>query len=64
MGGSHWVCLIVKDNKPFYFDSFGGQPDEFLLKQLHKPITFHKYKIQDINSELCGSYCLHFFLFI
>ena len=23
IGGTHWVCFIVKDNKTFYFDSFG-----------------------------------------
>ena len=34
MGGSHWVCFIVKDNKSCYFDSFGGQPDKILLNQL------------------------------
>ena len=34
MGGSHWVCFIVKNNKSYYFDSFGGAPDKFLLKQL------------------------------
>ena len=33
-GGTHWTCFIVKDNKSFYFDSFGGQPDKFLLNQL------------------------------
>ena len=26
-GRSHWVCFIIKDNKPYYFDSFGGTPD-------------------------------------
>ena len=31
MSGSHWTCFIVKNNKSFYFDSFGGQPDKFLL---------------------------------
>ena len=61
MGGTHWTCFIVKDNKPFYFDSFGGQPDKFLLHQLLKPIIYHNYKIQDINSNLCGSCCLYFF---
>ena len=30
-GGSHWTCFIVKDNKSFYFGSFGVQPDKFLL---------------------------------
>ena len=63
-GGTRWTCFIVKDNKPYYFDSFGGQPDKFLLNQLPKPIIYHNYKIQDINSFLCGSYCLYFFYFI
>ena len=34
MGGSHWPCFIVKNNKSYYFDSSGDQPDKFLLKQL------------------------------
>ena len=40
-GGTHWTCFIVKDNKSFYFDSFGGQLDKFLLKQLPKSIIYH-----------------------
>ena len=63
-GGSHWCCFIIKDNKSYYFDSFGGQPDKFLLNQLLEPITYHIYKIQDINCKLCGSYCLYFFYLI
>ena len=64
MGGSHWCAFYIKDNKSFYFDSFGVQPDKFLLDQLPKPIIYHNYKIQDINSKLCGSYCLYFFYLI
>ena len=41
MGGSHWTCFIVKGNKSYYFDSFGGQPDKFLLKKLSKPTINH-----------------------
>ena len=63
-GGTHCSCFIVKDNKSFYFDSFGGQPDKFLLNQLPKPIIYRNYKIQDIISKLCGSYCLYFFYLI
>ena len=63
-GGSHWCAFYIKDNKAFYFDSYGGAPDKHLLKQLHKPIIYHNYKIQDINSKLCGSYCLYFFYLI
>ena len=61
-GGSHWLCFIIKDNISYYFDSVDGQPDKFLLNQLPKPIVNHNYKIQDINSKLCGSYCLYFFM--
>ena len=57
-GVSHWTCFIVKDKKSFYFDSIGVQPDKFLLNQLPKPILYHNCKIPDINSKLCGSYCL------
>ena len=61
-GGTHWTSFIVKNNKSYYFDSFGGQPDKFLLIQLTKPIMYHNYKIQDLNSKLCGSY--YFFYLI
>ena len=63
-GGTHWCRFIIKDTNSYYFDSFGYQPDKFLLKQLPKPITYHNYKIRDINSKLCGSYCLYFFYLI
>ena len=60
-GGTHWTCFIVKSNKSYYFDSFGGQPEKFRPKQLPKLIMYHDNKIQDISSRLCGSYCLYFF---
>ena len=60
-GGTHWCAFYVKDKRSYYFDSFGGAPDKFLLNQLPKPIIYHNYKTQDINSQLCGSYCLYFF---
>ena len=63
-GGSHWVCFYIKDTKSYYFDSFGSSPGKFLLNQLLKPIIYHNYKIQDIDSQLCGSYCLYFFYLI
>ena len=63
-GGTPWNCFIVKDTKSYYFESFGGQPNKFLLNQLLQPIIYHNFKIQDINSKLCGSYCLYFFYLI
>ena len=38
--GTHWTYFIIKDNKSYYFDSFGVQPDKFLLNQLPKPIIY------------------------
>ena len=61
MGGSHWTCFLIKDNKSFYFGPFGGTSDKFSLNKLPKLIMNHNYKIQDINSQRCGSYCLYFF---
>ena len=65
-GGTHWTCFIVKKNKSYYFDSFGGAPDKFLFNQLPKPIIYHNYKIQDIYSKSCGIYIyiLYFFYLI
>ena len=64
MGCSLWTCFIVRDYKSFYFVSFGGTPDQFLLNQLPEPKINHNYKIQDINSKSCGSYCFYFFYLI
>ena len=60
-GGTHWTCFYIKDHKSFYFDSFGGQPANFILNQLPKPIIYHTFIIQDMNSKFCGSYWLNFF---
>ena len=57
--GTHWTVFYVKNNKLFYFDSFGGAPDNFIVNQLPKPIIYHNFKIQDIDSKICGSYCLY-----
>ena len=63
-GSTHWTCFIMKDKKSFHFDNFGGQPENFLLNYLSKPTIYHNYKIQEIDSRLCGSYCLYFFYLI
>ena len=58
MVGNHWGAIYVKNNKSFYFDSFGGAPDKFIPNHLPEAVNYHNYKIQDINTILCGSYCL------
>ena len=61
---SHWTSFIVKYNKSYHFDSFGGKPGKFLVNQLPKPTIYRNYKIQDIISQLCGSNCLYLFYLI
>ena len=60
-GCTHWTCFYIKDNRSYYFGSFGGQPDKFLLNQLPKAMIYFNYKYQAIKSKLYGSYCLYFF---
>ena len=64
MGGTHWTCFHIKDNISYYFDSYGGALIKFLFKHLFKLINYHNYKVQDINSRLCGSFCPYFFYVI
>ena len=64
IGGSQWICFLVKDNKSNCFDRFGGQRYRFLLKQLPKSKIYHIYKKEDIYSKLSGSYCLYFIYLI
>ena len=64
MGGSHWVCFYKKDDDSIYCDSFEVFSDKILPKQLSKSIISQNHKNQDINSNLCGEYCLYFFYLI
>ena len=74
MGGTRGTYFYIKDNadsmshagsakRSFYYDSFGGYPDKFLLQQLPKPTSILNFKIQDIDNKLCV-YCLYFFYLI
>ena len=59
--GSHWVSVLIKNNKTVYFDSFGVVPslqvEEFLHKS-KKKYMFNNKIIQDLSSTNCGLFCL------
>ena len=56
--GTHWVCCVPGDRALWYFDSFGmGFPQEF---KSSKPVIWNSSQYQNINSVLCGYYCLFF----
>ena len=63
--GSHWVSLSRKNNNIFIFDSFGIGDIPNKLYKIYKNynIITNIYRIQDINSNLCGLFCVLFCLY-
>lgn len=53
--GTHWVCYFNK----YYFDSYGLPPPLELIDYLKEPIDHNIYKIQPINTVVCGHLCLY-----
>ena len=65
--GSHWVTLRVRDPPEDldleYFDSFGlNAPHEVveLTDRLGVNYLYNSTQYQDLNSVLCGYWCLYF----
>ena len=63
--GSHWISLSRKDNIIFIFDSFGIGHIPKNIYNIYKNfnIITNIYGIQDINSNLCGLFCVLFCLY-
>ena len=64
-GGTHWTCFYIKNKKSYYFDSvLEVAPGKFLLKQLPKPIIYHNFKIQNINSQCYVAHIVYIFFYL
>ena len=63
--GSHWISLSRKDNNIFISDSFGVAHIPKTIYEIYKNfnIITNIYRIQDINSNLCGLFCVLFCLY-
>ena len=63
--GSHWVSLSRKNNSIFIFDSFGVGHVPNNLYKIYKNynIITNIYRIQDIDSNLCGMFYVLFCLY-
>ena len=63
--GSHWIALSRKDSNIFIFDSFGIGHIPKNIYNIYKNfnIITNIYRIQHINSNLCGLFCILFCLY-
>ena len=63
--GNHWITLSRKDNNIFIFDSFGIGYIPKNIFEIYKNfnIITNIYRVQHINSNLCGLFCILFCLY-
>ena len=65
--GTHWTCSIGNDKELLYFDSFGAVPNietDRFIKTKYKKYGCNNWIIQDMDSELCGYFCIGLALFV
>ena len=63
--GSHWIGLSKKDNSIFIFGSFGIGHIPKNIYEIYKDFNniTNIYRIQHINSNLCGLFSVLFYLY-
>ena len=62
----HWILLFFRNKSLFFFDSFaldpseyGGSIEYYFYNHNNSKYKMAKYQIQNINSLLCGAYCIY-----
>ena len=60
--GTHWIAMKFINNKLFYFDSYGIEFIPDISKKEYDKIIKNIYRIQSINSNECGKFCIMFIL--
>ena len=65
--GEHWNAWYVRDDRLYFFDSFGRSPldsafPDFYHKLAHtyKSVTYSRVQIQATGTSSCGYFCIHF----
>ena len=65
-GGSHYVAISIKDDRIYYFDSFGVECYDVNIlenmKKSGKKVYHSNMRIQSKDSLFCGYFCLAFLL--
>ena len=65
--GLHWVVIFFSQNNQVdFFDSLGKKPCEYdprffkFIKKFADECNYTVTRIQPVNSDLCGHYCIYF----
>lgn len=58
--GTHWVLVDSYPDKTYYIDAFGVFPPTEIVTHFRAPLIYNSKQVQDLNSDLCGFYCLYF----
>ena len=58
--GTHWIAMKFINNKLFYFDSYGIPFIPDIIKKQYDKIITNIYRIQSIDSNECGKFCIMF----
>jgi len=61
--GKHWVVLYFINETFEYFDPIGNKPDILFsnfMNKYSKDIVFNTKRVQPLNTNTCGEYCIFF----
>ena len=58
--GTHWIAMFKENNLCEFFDSYGRPPFENSYVGFN--VKYNEMKLQSDYSEVCGEYCLYFFV--
>ena len=58
--GTHWIAMKFINNKLYYFDSYGIPFIPDIIKKQYDKIITNIYRIQSIDSNECGKFCIMF----
>lgn len=56
--GTHWVAWCKKGDDKYYFDSYGLQPPNELIKYLGR-VLYNTEQVQQSDQVFCGHLCLY-----
>ena len=61
--GEHWVAVYATNGRVEYFDSYGGDPPQWLKKWWkNTPWSSNPVPLQSPLSAVCGQYCIYYLL--